>query len=159
MCSSDLESRVEQSRLGAIRAAAQALRNQSDEGRRVAELTRYAETEDAEKSRIRSLFDGFVAENERLAELERAEQEKRERREREDASRLAEAVGRHRRRRRRDSSDLSSMVDDIRDRPLPTHTDASVAFTPAVEGSDPETGRSTAVGALEIGRASCRERV
>ena len=141
------ESRVEQSRLGAIRAAAQALRNQSEEGRRVAELTRYAETEDAEKSRIRSLFDGFVAENERLAELERAEQEKRERREREDASRLAEG-GRHRRRRRRDSSDLSSMVDDIRDRPLPTHTDASVAFTPAVEGSDPETGRSTAVGAL-----------
>ena len=141
------ESRVEQSRLGAIRAAAQALRNQSEEGRRVAELTRYAETEDAEKSRIRSLFDGFVAENERLAELERAEQEKRERREREEASRLAEG-GRHRRRRRRDSSDLSSMVDDIRDRPLPTHTDASVAFTPAVEGSDPEPGRSTAVGAL-----------
>lgn len=141
------ESRVEQSRLGAIRAAAQALRNQSEEGRRVAELTRYAETEDAEKSRIRSLFDGFVSENERLAELERAEQEKRERREREEASRLAEG-GRHRRRRRRDSSDLSSMVDDIRDRPLPTHTDASVAFTPAVEGSDPETGRSTAVGAL-----------
>lgn len=142
------ESRVEHSRLGAIRAAAQALRNQSDEGRRVAELTRYAETEDAEKSRIRSLFDGFVAENERLAELERAEQEKRERREREDASRLAEAVGRHRRRRRRDSSDLSSMVDDIRDRPLPTPTGASVASTSAVEGSDPETGRSTAVGAL-----------
>ena len=141
------ESRVEQSRLGAIRAAAQALRNQSEEGRRVAELTRYAETEDAEKSRIRSLFDGFVAENERLAELERAEQEKRERREREEASRLAEG-GRHRRRRRRDSSDLSSMVDDIRDRPLATHTGASVAFTPAVEGSDPETGRSTAVGAL-----------
>lgn len=141
------ESRVEHSRLGAIRAAAQALRNQSDEGRRVAELTRYAETEDAEKSRIRSLFDGFVSENERLAELERAEQEKRERREREEASRLAEG-GRHRRRRRRDSSDLSSMVDDIRDRPLPTHTDASVAFTPAVEGSDPEPGRSTAVGAL-----------
>ena len=141
------ESRVEQSRLGAIRAAAQALRNQSEEGRRVAELTRYAETEDAEKSRIRSLFDGFVAENERQAELERAEQEKRERREREEASRLAEG-GRHRRRRRRDSSDLSSMVDDIRDRPLATHTGASVAFTPAVEGSDPETGRSTAVGAL-----------
>ena len=141
------ESRVEQSRLGAIRAAAQALRNQSEEGRRVAELTRYAETEDAEKSRIRSLFDGFVAENERLAELERAEQEKRERREREEASRLAEG-GRHRRRRRRDSSDLSSMVDDIRDRPLATHTGASVAFTPAVEGSDPETGRSAAVGAL-----------
>ena len=141
------ESRVEQSRLGAIRAAAQALRNQSEEGRRVAELTRYAETEDAEKSRIRSLFDDFVAENERQAELERAEQEKRERREREEASRLAEG-GRHRRRRRRDSSDLSSMVDDIRDRPLATHTGASVAFTPAVEGSDPETGRSTAVGAL-----------
>ena len=141
------ESRVEQSRLGAIRAAAQALRNQSEEGRRVAELTRYAETEDAEKSRIRSLFDGFVAENERQAELERAEQEKRERREREEASRLAEG-GRHRRRRRRDSSDLSSMVDDIRDRPLATHTGASVAFTPAVEGSDTEPGRSTAVGAL-----------
>lgn len=141
------ESRVEQSRLGAIRAAAQALRNQSEEGRRVAELTRYAETEDAEKSRIRSLFDGFVAENERQAELERAEQEKRERREREEASRLAEG-GRHRRRRRRDSSDLSSMVDDIRDRPLASHMGASVAFTPAVEGSDPETGRSTAVGAL-----------
>ena len=141
------ESRVEQSRLGAIRAAAQALRNQSEEGRRVAELTRYAETEDAEKSRIRSLFDDFVAENERQAELERAEQEKRERREREEASRLAEG-GRHRRRRRRDSSDLSSMVDDIRDRPLASHTGASVAFTPAVEGSDPETGRSTAVGAL-----------
>lgn len=140
------ESRVEQSRLGAIRAAAQALRNQSEEGRRVAELTRYAETEDAEKSRIRSLFDDFVAENERQAELERAEQEKRERREREEASRLAEG-GRHRRRRRRDSSDLSSMVDDIRDRPLATHTGASVAFTPAVEGSDPETGRSAAVGA------------
>ena len=142
------ESRVEHSRLGAIRAAAQALRNQSDEGRRVAELTRYAETEDAEKSRIRSLFDGFVSENERLAELERAEQDERERRERENASRLAENGGRHRRRRRRDSSDLSSMVDDIRDRPLPTHTDASVASTSAVEGSDPETGRSTAVGAL-----------
>ena len=141
------ESRVEQSRLGAIRAAAQALRNQSEEGRRVAELTRYAETEDAEKSRIRSLFDGFVAENERLAELERAEQEKRERREREEASRLAEG-GRHRRRRRRDSSDLSSMVDDIRDRPLATPTGASVASTSAVEGSDPESGRSTAVGAL-----------
>ena len=141
------ESRVEQSRLGAIRAAAQALRNQSEEGRRVAELTRYAETEDAEKSRIRSLFDGFVSENERLAELERAEQEKRERREREEASRLAEG-GRHRRRRRRDSSDLSSMVDDIRDRPLATPTGASVAFTPAVEGSDSETGRSSAVGAL-----------
>ena len=142
------ESRVEHSRLGAIRAAAQALRNQSDEGRRVAELTRYAETEDAEKSRIRSLFDGFVSENERLAELERAEQDERERRERENASRLAENGGRHRRRRRHDSTDLSSMVDDIRDRPLPTHTDASVASTSAVEGSDPETGRSTAVGAL-----------
>lgn len=142
------ESQVEKSRLGAIRAAAQALRKQSDEGRRVAELTRYAETEDAEKSRIRSLFDGFVAENERQAELERAEQEERERREREDASRLAEGPGRHRRRRRRDSTDLSSMVDDIRDRPLPTPTGTAVASTPAVEGSDPAPGRSTAVGAL-----------
>ena len=142
------ESQVEQSRLGAIRATAQALRNQSDKGRRVAELTRYAETEDAEKSRIRNLFDGFVAENERLAELERAEQDERERRERENASRLAENGGRHRRRRRHDSTDLSSMVDDIRDRPLATPTGASVASTSAVEGSDPEPGRSTAVGAL-----------
>src|SRR5699024_2946854 len=142
------ESQVEQSRLGAIRATAQALRNQSDKGRRVAELTRYAETEDAEKSRIRNLFDGFVAENERLAELERAEQDERERRERENASRLAESGGRHRRRRRHDSTDLSSMVDDIRDRPLATPTGASVASTSAVEGSDPESGRSTAVGAL-----------
>ena len=142
------ESQVEQSRLGAIRATAQALRNQSDKGRRVAELTRYAETEDAEKSRIRNLFDGFVAENERLAELERAEQDERERRERENASRLAENGGRHRRRRRHDSTDLSSMVDDIRDRPLATPTGASVASTSAVEGSDPESGRSTAVGAL-----------
>lgn len=142
------ESQVEQSRLGAIRATAQVLRNQSDKGRRVAELTRYAETEDAEKSRIRNLFDGFVAENERLAELERAEQDERERRERENASRLAESGGRHRRRRRHDSTDLSSMVDDIRDRPLATPTGASVASTSAVEGSDPESGRSTAVGAL-----------
>lgn len=142
------ESQVEQSRLGAIRATAQALRNQSDKGRRVAELTRYAETEDAEKSRIRNLFDGFVAENERLAELERAEQDERERRERENASRLAENGGRHRRRRRHDSTDLSSMVDDIRDRPLATPTGASVASTSAVEGSDTEPGRSTAVGAL-----------
>lgn len=142
------ESQVEQSRLGAIRATAQALRNQSDKGRRVAELTRYAETEDAEKSRIRNLFDGFVAENERLAELERAEQDERERRERENASRLAESGGRHRRRRRHDSTDLSSMVDDIRDRPLATPTGASVASASAVEGSDPESGRSAAVGAL-----------
>lgn len=142
------ESQVEQSRLGAIRATAQALRNQSDKGRRVAELTRYAETEDAEKSRIRNLFDGFVAENERLAELERAKQDERERRERENASRLAESGGRHRRRRRHDSTDLSSMVDDIRDRPLATPTGASVASASAVEGSDPESGRSAAVGAL-----------
>src|SRR5699024_10755441 len=54
----------------------------------------------------------------------------------------------HRRRRRHDSTDLSSMVDDIRDRPLATPTGASVASASAVEGSDPESGRSTAVGAL-----------
>lgn len=144
----ELEGQVEKSRLGAIRAAAQELRKQSDKGRRVAELTRYAETEDAEKSRIRSLFDGFVAENEQQAELERAEREERERREREDASRLAEGSGRHRRRRRHDSTDLSSMVDDIRDRPLSTPTGTAAASTSAVEGFDPAPGRSTAVGAL-----------
>lgn len=155
------ESRVEKSRLGAIRATAQALRKQSDDGRRVAELTRYAETEDAEKSRIRSLFDGFVAEN------ERAEREERERREREEASRLSggpgrhrrreggdadrsvEGPGRHRRRRRRDSTDLSSMVDDIRDRPLTASAGTAVASASAVEGSDPESGRSTALGASD----------
>src|SRR5699024_10047058 len=40
------------------------------------------------------------------------------------------------------------MVDDIRDRPLATPTGASVASASAVEGSDPESARSAAVGAL-----------
>src|SRR5699024_929511 len=95
----------------------------------------------------------------RLAELERAEQDERERRERDNASRLGESGGRHRRRRRHDSTDLSSMVDDIRDRLLATPTGASVASTSAVEDSDPDSGRSTAVGALGASdeTVSCEE--
>lgn len=129
----EMESQVSRSRLNAVRAVTEELRNQSEAGNHVSELTRYMETRQSEESRLRSLHDGFVEENEQqaLIESEQRAQAELEAKKREEEAPEGEgdervdrvARARHRRRHRAEVTPFSDIVNGVRNRDVSPEVD------------------------------------